>query len=248
MVVLDWSQPFEIMCDTSDYVAGAVLGQRREKIFRAIYYVSKTLNDAQRNYSTTEKKISCNASLSFYKERCQTEVDSLGVDKKGSENLAADHLSRLENGAEEENNPIKEIFPNELLLAVSATVPWFDDIVNYIWVEAIATITNDVKVVMKFLHKNNFYRFGTPRVILSNEGTHFCNKVLDALLRKYGVSHKVALAYHPQSNGQAEVSNQEVKLIFEKTLNTNRKDWSQKLDDSLWAYRTAFKTPLGMSP
>ena len=67
------------------------------------------------------------------------------------------------------------------------------------------------------------------------------------LLAKYGVKHRVSLAYHLQSNGQVEVSNREIKKILEKTINVTRKDWANKIDDSLWAYRIAFKTPLGMS-
>ena len=122
--------------------------------------------------------------------------------------------------------------------------------VDYVskWVEAIPTITCDAKVVIRFIRSNIFSRFGTPRAVISDEGSHFCNKLFASLLAKYGVKHQVSLAYHPQSNGQAEVSNREIKKILEKTVNVTRKDWANKIDDSLWAYRTTFKTPLGMSP
>ncbi|XP_047182105.1 uncharacterized protein LOC124848467 [Vigna umbellata] len=107
---------------------------------------------------------------------------------------------------------------------------------------------NDASTAIKFLKRKIFARFVVPRVLINDEGSHFCNTQLAKVLRHYGVRHKVVAPYHSQTNGQAKVYNREIKKILEKTVASSRKDLSHKLDDAIWAYTTAMKTAIGLSP
>ncbi|GJU45218.1 reverse transcriptase domain-containing protein [Tanacetum coccineum] len=418
LIAPDWDLPFELMCDASDFAIGAVLGQRHEKHFRPIHYASKTMNEAESHYTTTEKEIVVYTDHSalkylFAKKDSKArllrwvlllqEFDFNVIDTKGAENLAADHLSRLENPYENVLDPkeVNEKFPLETLNMVTSrgdsSTPWFADYANYHagnfivkgmssqqknkffkdvkhyfwddpylfkicadqmirrcvagqeavdiltachsgpigghyganytakkvfdsgfywptiykdahdlvtrcdtcqrqgkilqrdempqnsiqvceifdvwgidfmgpfpssrgnkyilvavdylskWVEAKALPTNDARVVCKFL-KSLFARFGAPRAIISDRGTHFYNDQFAKVMLKYGVTHRLSTAYHPQTSGQVEVSNRGLKRILERTVGENRASWSDKLDDALWAFRTAYKTPIGCTP
>nr|GFB82790.1 reverse transcriptase domain-containing protein [Tanacetum cinerariifolium] len=114
-------------------------------------------------------------------------------------------------------------------------------------VEAKALPTNDARVVVKFL-KSLFSRFGTPKAIISDRGTHFCNDQFSRVMAKYGVTHRLSITYHPQTTGQVEVTNRRLKRILERTVGENRTLWSDKLEDALWAFRTIYKTSIGCTP
>jgi hypothetical protein len=163
----NWGIPFEIMCDTSNYAVGDVLGQRIDKLPHVIYYASTTLNDAQLNYSTTKKELLVVVFMLdkfrsyllgskiiiyldhtvlkylFSKKDAKSclirwilllqEFDIEIRDKKGSENVVADHLSRLTMDYSEDATPISKTFPNEQLMHIAHNpAPWYADIMNYL--------------------------------------------------------------------------------------------------------------------
>ena len=191
VVASDWSFPFELMCDASDFAIGAVLGQKREKIFQVIYYASRTLNDAQLNYATTEKEILAIV-FAFNKFRpylignkvvvhtdhsaikylmtkkdakprlirwvlLQQEFDVEIKDKKGTENLVADHLSRLEGASDEVQ--ANDDFSDEHLLAIKdkRAVPWFTDYVNYLVAKVVPLEFNYQQKKRFFAHLRHYY-------------------------------------------------------------------------------------------
>ncbi|RVW18099.1 Retrovirus-related Pol polyprotein from transposon 17.6 [Vitis vinifera] len=223
----NWQLLFEVMCDASDFAIGAVLGQREDGKPYVIYYASKTLNEAQRNYTTTEKEL---LAVVFALDKFRAywlirwilllqEFDLQIRDKKGVENVVADHLSR---------SIIRKCVPEEEQQGILSHCH------ECMWRPLCLSENNHEGVAI--------------RAIISDGSTHFCNKPFETLLAKYGVKHKVATPYHPQTSGQVELANREIKNILIKVVITSRKDWSIKLHDSLWVYRIAYKTILIMSP
>ncbi|GKC68986.1 reverse transcriptase domain-containing protein [Tanacetum coccineum] len=200
-------------------------------------------------------------------------------DRKGTENVAADHLSRIENDESSDDSEVDDNFLGETLMEINTkNEPWFADFANYLepnlfkvcsdgpfpkshkleyilvavdymskWAEAQALPTNDARVVITFL-KKLFCRFGMPKALIIDRGTHFYNKIMEKTMKRYGVNHHFSTSYHPQTSGQVKNMNKALKRILEKTIKDNPAIWSRKLDDALWAFRTAYKTPTGTTP
>ncbi|GJZ26460.1 reverse transcriptase domain-containing protein [Tanacetum coccineum] len=238
-----------LVCDAWDFDVGAVLRQQ------SIVY-TECLRDLKYLLAKQDAKPRLLRWILLLQE-----FDVVIRDKKGAENLTADLLSRLENphqmirrcvhgkealdileachngptGGHHGANltakkgidfmgPFPSLRGNKYILVA----------IDYLskWVEAKAIPTNDARVVRKFL-KSLFARLGAPRAIISDRGTHFCNDQFIKVLLKYGVTHRLSIAYHPQTSGQVEVSNRGLKRILERTVGENRASWSDKLDDAL---------------
>ncbi|XP_059314809.1 uncharacterized protein LOC132065421 [Lycium ferocissimum] len=191
---------------------------------------------AQMNYTVTENEL---LAVVYAFDKFRSYLVGTKALVHTDHTIAPDHILRLgDQELVDEVVVIKETFPDEQLFArQSAELPWYVDMVNYLisWdpsfhprgtstllsrsitcQSGIPLPTNDANVVARFLKKNIFTRFETPRAIISDQGAHFCDRLFDKLLAKYGVKHKVATSYHPQISGHVEVSNHKIKLVLGK--------------------------------
>ena len=116
------------------------------------------------------------------------------------------------------------------------------------WAQAMASTKNDAQTTSKFLYEYIFVRFGLPIEIVSDQGTHFINKVVQVLLKEFLVTHRRSAPYHPQANGQAESTNKVLCAALTKVVEGNRGSWEHKLPSVLWAYKIAYKTSMGSTP
>nr|GEX09346.1 hypothetical protein [Tanacetum cinerariifolium] len=172
------------------------------------------------------------------------EFDVIIRDKKGAENLMADHLSRLENPHQSDLNKkeITETFPLETLGMVTfrghSSTPWFANFANnHAGNFIVKGMSSQQK--KKFFKDVKHYFWDDPYLFIIGA---------DQVMLKYGVTHRLSITYNPQTSGQAEVSNHGLKRILERTVDENHASWSDKLDDALWAFCIAFKTPIGCTP
>nr|GEZ60882.1 hypothetical protein [Tanacetum cinerariifolium] len=192
-------------------------------------------------------------------------------DKKGIENIAADHLSQIKNDELSNDSEVDDNFSEETLMEIiTKDESWFADFANYLvgdiipkgmsyqqknkflsnlkpyfWEEPdLCKVCSDVITFLKKL----FCHFRMPEALISDRGTYFCNKIMERTMKRYGVNHHFSTSYHPQTSGQVENTNRALKRILEKTITDNPAIWSRKLDDALWAFFTAYKTPTGTTP
>nr|GEW41252.1 reverse transcriptase domain-containing protein [Tanacetum cinerariifolium] len=264
LIAPDWDLTFELMCDASDFAIESNCTTTKKEMLAVVHAFEKFWSYLIMNKIIVYMHHSALKYLFAKKDSkarllCWVlllqEFTFKVIDTKGAENLATDHLSRLENPNQNVLDPkeINESFPLETLNMVSfrgnSSTPWFADFANY-------HAGNFIVKGMSFQQKNKFFKdakhyfwddpflfkicadqviriFGTPRAIISDRETHFCNDQFAKVMLKYGVTHRLATAYHPHTSGHVEVSTHGLKRILERTAGENRASWSDKLDDAL---------------
>ncbi|GJS63054.1 reverse transcriptase domain-containing protein [Tanacetum coccineum] len=256
MIKPDWSLPFEVMCDTSDYAVGAVLGQRIDKHFKPIHYASKTINEAQENYTTTKTILIISHDLKTltFRKLTKAEIRDLfpkewlmAVSDKNNEPWYADYANYLasrvlpfRSTCQEKQkffNDLRHYFWDEPFL-----FKWCADriirrnkyilvAIDYVskWVEAQAFPTNVARNVVSFL-KRLFARFEILKALISDRGTHLCNYQMEKGMKRYEDVHRFSTAYHPQTNGQINELEQMRLDAYESSISYKErtKRWHDK--------------------
>nr|GEZ78076.1 reverse transcriptase domain-containing protein [Tanacetum cinerariifolium] len=219
LVSPDWDLPFELMCDASDFAIGAVLGQRKPKHFLPIHYASKTKTDAQAHYTTTEKEL-----LAMVKPLIFLKLATM--DPSGDITARTTSPKRC-------LTPVS-IGPQSTMMAMT----WSN----------LVTLVNVRKISQRDEMPQNAIQVCEILTYEASISWGLTVFTREQVMLKYGITHRLATAYHPQTSGQVEVSNRGLKRILERTVGENHASWSDKLDDTLWAFRKAFKTPIGCTP
>nr|GFB08451.1 reverse transcriptase domain-containing protein [Tanacetum cinerariifolium] len=234
LVVPDWNLPFELMCDASDFAIGAVLGQRPTGGHNGANFTAKKIFDTGFFWPTIDQDAH---NLIKSCDSCQRQGNISQKDEMPQNVIQVYEIFDV--WGIHFMGPFPSLRGNRYILVA----------VDYLskWVEVKALPTNEARVVVKFL-KSIFARFRTPRAIISDRGIHFCNDKFAKVMSKYGVTYRLATVYRPQISGQVKVSNCGLKRILERTVGENCASWSEKLEDALWAFRNAYKTPIGCTP
>nr|GEV60388.1 reverse transcriptase domain-containing protein [Tanacetum cinerariifolium] len=259
LIAPDWDLPFELMCDASDFAICVVLGKRQEKHFRPIHYASKTITEGELNYTTKEKQMLAmvyafekfwsylimNKSIGYTDHSALkylfTKKDSnarllrwvlLLQEFKFKE--AIDILKACYNGPIGGHHGLNytakkgKISQRDEMPQNSIQVCEIFDVSGIDFIGPFPSSRGNKSILVAV-----DYLFGTPRAIISDRETHFYNDQLAKVMLKYGVTHYLATAYHPQTSGHVEVSNRGLKRILERTVGENCASWSDKLDDAL---------------